>query len=240
MKSKIFSLVIGFFCFGLISFSQQFMPTDGDAFYKKAMSSINIKHSLWVKNTAATVKQKNLDEAGVRKLATDHASQHKFNEMDIEGLVALVMAQVANDSEKDLRDALEEMKKTNEEKQKMREAQQAMEKNKEAMSKQMLDSFRLLAKSNVTPIQKTQTTKLQTAQTTTKVNTPINTKPSLTEVKTVQEEMRTKLDSMNELGQEQSTKMQLYMDRRTKANATLSNIMRKIAATQDSIIQNMK
>ncbi|MBL0131266.1 MAG: hypothetical protein IPP43_09260 [Chitinophagaceae bacterium] len=45
---------------------------------------------------------------------------------------------------------------------------------------------------------------------------------------------------MNGLSEMSSIRLQMTMDRRSKIISTLSNIMKKISKTQDSIIQNLK
>ena len=52
--------------------------------------------------------------------------------------------------------------------------------------------------------------------------------------------MRGKLNSMNEMREMTSLKLQVTMNRRSKFIETLSNIMRKISSTQDSVVQNLK
>jgi hypothetical protein len=49
-----------------------------------------------------------------------------------------------------------------------------------------------------------------------------------------------KLDSMNEMSEMTSLRLQMTMERRSKFIQTLSNIMLKISSTQDSIVQNLK
>jgi hypothetical protein len=135
---------------------------------------------------------------------------------------------------------MEEMKKRNEKKQKLRETQQAMEQNKNAMSKQMLDSFKLLTTTKPNTVVKPQTTKVQTVPTATKVSTPTVTKVSDAEVKELQNAIKTKHDSIDEMNKEQNLQMQKQMDRRSKLEDLISNVMKKIADSQNSIIQNMK
>ena len=48
------------------------------------------------------------------------------------------------------------------------------------------------------------------------------------------------LDSMNEMSEMTSLRMQTMMDRRAKVIAALSNIMKKISTTQDTLVQNLK
>jgi hypothetical protein len=240
MRSKNIFLFFCLFLFCIIVKSQQTVPADGEAFYKKAMSSINTKHIAWIKSTSVNVKTRNIDEAGIRKLASGYGSQYNFNNMDIEALVALVMMQCAKDQEQDMKNMMKEIKKRNEEKQNLREAQQAMEQNKNAMSSQMLDSFKLLTTTKANTVIKTQTTRVQTVPTATKVNTPVVTKVSDVEIKEVQDAIKIKHDSISELNEAQILQMQRQMDKRSKLEDSISNIMRKIAETQNSIIQNLK
>ncbi|HYL09605.1 MAG TPA: hypothetical protein VEU31_02620 [Candidatus Acidoferrales bacterium] len=47
-------------------------------------------------------------------------------------------------------------------------------------------------------------------------------------------------DSMSEMSETESLRLQMAMDRRSKFMATLSNILKKITETSDSIVQNLK
>lgn len=49
-----------------------------------------------------------------------------------------------------------------------------------------------------------------------------------------------KLDSMNEMSEMNSLRLQMTIDRRSKFISTLSNIMKKISTTQDTLVQNIK
>ena len=59
-------------------------------------------------------------------------------------------------------------------------------------------------------------------------------------LRAIQDELKSDLDSMTELGEMESLRLQMAMDRRSKFFAMLSNIMKKIASTEASIIQNIK
>ena len=48
------------------------------------------------------------------------------------------------------------------------------------------------------------------------------------------------LDSMSELGETESLRLQMAMDRMSKLMSTLSNILKKISDTSNSIVQNLK
>jgi hypothetical protein len=251
MKSKIVCFITVLLIIAFSVKSQQAIPADAEAFYHKAISSINPRHSTWVKQTAQMVNKQNLDEAFVRRLSTGYATQNNLGNMDIEALVVLVMMQVAKDNEQDMKNMMADMKKKNEEKQKLREAQEMMEKSKSEMKRAMLDSFRLLTKPQINTISASQTqiqtARLQTNTSVNQINRPVNaqisqteTQVSAAEIKQVQDSLKLKLDDMNEMSEMTSLRLQMMMDRRSKSMSTLSNIMKKISETQDSIIQNMK
>jgi len=52
--------------------------------------------------------------------------------------------------------------------------------------------------------------------------------------------LRSGLDSMSELGETESLRLQMAMDRLSKLMTTLSNVMKKISDTAESITQNLK
>ncbi len=55
-----------------------------------------------------------------------------------------------------------------------------------------------------------------------------------------QESAAMKLDSLSEMGEMESLRLQMAMDRLSKMMSTVSNLMHKISETQDAIVQNMK
>ena len=57
---------------------------------------------------------------------------------------------------------------------------------------------------------------------------------------TAPEDTGRNLDSMNEMSEMTSMRLQMAMDRRSKFISTLSNIMKKISDTQGALVQNLK
>jgi len=53
-------------------------------------------------------------------------------------------------------------------------------------------------------------------------------------------EIKNNSDNLNDMTEMQQLRLQMYMDRRQKAMETISNLMKKIANTESSIIQNIK
>lgn len=54
------------------------------------------------------------------------------------------------------------------------------------------------------------------------------------------DELKGKLDSLNEMSQVNSLRLQMLMDRRSKFLNIVNNIMKKISSTQDTLVQNLK
>jgi hypothetical protein len=54
------------------------------------------------------------------------------------------------------------------------------------------------------------------------------------------EQTQQDLDSMSEMGEMESLRLQMMMDRLSKMMSTLSNILKKIADTNSQIVQNLK
>ena len=69
---------------------------------------------------------------------------------------------------------------------------------------------------------------------------PIEGQPTRAELDASIDEMKSDLDSMSEMGEMESLRMQMAMDRMSKMMATLSNLLKKISDTQSSIVQNIK
>jgi len=59
-------------------------------------------------------------------------------------------------------------------------------------------------------------------------------------LKALRDDLKGKLDGMNEMSEMTSLRLQLTMDRRSKIIQTLSQMMRKISTTQDILVQNIK
>lgn len=60
------------------------------------------------------------------------------------------------------------------------------------------------------------------------------------QLRLVREALEARLDGMSEMSEMTSLRLQMMMDRRSKFISTLSNIMKRISATQDTLVQNLK
>lgn len=69
---------------------------------------------------------------------------------------------------------------------------------------------------------------------------PVAGQPTNAELDASIDQMQSDLDSLSEMGEMESLRLQMAMDRISKMMTTLSNIMKKASETQSSIIQNVK
>lgn len=68
-----------------------------------------------------------------------------------------------------------------------------------------------------------------------------NGKPAtLAELQSIFDALTGQLDTLSEMSEMTSLRLQMAMDRRSKFVATLSNVMKKISTTQDGIVANLK
>lgn len=66
-------------------------------------------------------------------------------------------------------------------------------------------------------------------------------RPTQSRVKSVTpSRINSKLDSKSAIGERQYLRMQMTMDRQSKAHALISNVMKKSSATRSQVIRNMK
>jgi len=60
------------------------------------------------------------------------------------------------------------------------------------------------------------------------------------ELRSIGENLRSELDSLSDLGELEAMRLQLLMDRRSKAMTALSNLIKKIGETSSPIVHNLK
>lgn len=60
------------------------------------------------------------------------------------------------------------------------------------------------------------------------------------QLQAILDDLKGELDSLSELSELESLRLQMLMDRRSKFISTLSNLLKKISSTQDTLIQDLK
>lgn len=143
---------------------------------------------------------------------------------DIEAAVQLTMMQTAKDADADLRAMMETMQQTQRQKQKQRGMVRP----------------RTGENASANPCQTASVTRWK--QCIANVERRVATLPA-TDRASVQAQidaLQNDLEALSEMGEMDSLRLQMAMDRMSKLMETLSNLMKKMSDTQSSIIQNIK
>jgi hypothetical protein len=172
---------------------------------------------------------------------------------DIDVLIQLVMFELWRSEEEALEELLEEMHRMNQAKKKQREYIDQLKKQKASAQSKMREEYKVVSKQppvasvqkKPRPVRKSvkmaSTRHLRIKYPKTPDITYKNTKDmNLVEMDKYMKEMDHKMDTLGGLSEELSLKLQLLMDRRSKIIQTLSNILKKISQTSDSLISNIK
>lgn len=217
-------LISIFFLLPVLSRAQQQPSPEAEQFFSMAMSQINSKHVGWIKRTAADTNYNNLNQQVLSRKAKAYAGIYSITgEADIQALVFLVLMQATKSANEDIRAIMEKVKSDNEKKKKLREAQETLSKN-QAISLGQYDSINLAL---IKPVIKQQVAVNQS-------------NISRQDIKSLAEKVSRDLDSMNEMSEMNSLRLQMAMDRLSKMQSSLSNILKKIDSTQNQIVQNLK
>lgn len=217
-------LISIFFLLPVLSRAQQQPSPEAEQFFSMAMSQINSKHVGWIKRTAADTNYNNLNQQVLSRKAKAYAGIYSITgEADIQALVFLVLMQATKSANEDIRAIMEKVKSDNEKKKKLREAQETLSKN-QAISLGQYDSINLAL---IKPVIKQQVAVNQS-------------NISRQDIKSLAEKVSRDLDSMNEMSEMNSLRLQMAMDRLSKMQSSLSNILKKIDSTKNQIVQNLK
>jgi hypothetical protein len=68
----------------------------------------------------------------------------------------------------------------------------------------------------------------------------VRANPTFADLNALQSDLKSRLDSMSEMSEMDSMRLQMVMDRRSKLLEALSNIMKKTSDTSDSVVKNIK
>lgn len=229
-------MIITFCCilFSFATMAQQKPVPEAEAFFKAALSSINNRHVKWIEATANEANQLQLGPATIISKSNRYAGQGNLNTMDIEALAMLVTMQTAKSAQEDLKAIMAGVKSINEQKAKQRELLTRIQKQ-QAINGIQVDSFRFL-QSRTALIQQRQNPDLLRFEPAGNNSRPL----TKAELKSNIDQLKNDLESMNEMGEMESLRLQMAMDRMNKMYSTVSNMMKKIDSLQSQIIQNLK
>lgn len=229
----------------LIIFSQktraQNQPSaEAEAFFNKAMNQINSRHILWIKNTARDMNTKNMAADSAMAKAKVYGVLGSMNGQDIEAIAFLVLMQAYKSSQEDLKGIIARVKAINEQKKSLRAAIESLNHN-QYVSRARLDSVKKISL-NTEAIKNnnrlSQPVKNPGTNPTNIKNS--NTSATKSEIDATKDRLKSDLDSMNEMDENESLRLQKNIDRLSKMMSSLSNLLKKISQTADGITQNLK
>ncbi|MBC7873133.1 MAG: hypothetical protein H7Y01_04000 [Ferruginibacter sp.] len=216
-------------------------PAGSEILFNESMMLVNARHAAWIKSTAMQVNEKNMSETEVRISATNWAILGSMPEGDIEALCFLVLMQAAKSAQEDLKAIMAKVKAINNAKAQQRENLSEAQQNRTPNALQ-LDSLKwfisrsraLLAGANPDTVKFRRTGNNSPSSS---LSIPASSKKDLDGLV---DTMKNDLDSMSEMGDMESRRLQMAMDGMSKMMSTLSNLLKKISDTAQSITQNMK
>lgn len=208
-------------------------PAGSEKLFTESMQLINARHATWIKSTAQKVNEKKWTDEQVKIEASNWAVLGNINSGDIEAMCFLVLMQAAKSAQEDLKAIMSKVKAINNQKSKQRELLSKYQDEK-SRHRQHPDSFQLVSYRSKVLLAggNPDTVKLR--------SNPALAKPSKAGLDALVDTMKNDLDSMSEMGEMESLRLQMAMDRLSKMMSTLSNILKKISDTAQSITQNLK
>lgn len=215
---------------------------EADALFGKIMAQINTRHVKWVKSTADEANKKQLSPEDINGKAQAYGVLNSMNGQDIEAIAFLVLMQAAKSSQEDLKAIMAQVKSINEQKEKLRSASDLLN-NPQAITRIRLDSLKNVAAQTQVIQTNNKTLRQQPVlDNSMNANRPARTNNTVTkaEIDATKDKIKNDLDSMSEMGEMESLRLQMAMNRMSKMMSTLSNILKKISDTSQSIIQNLK
>lgn len=173
-----------------------------------------------------------MTEAAVTDAArSDAAKLLSISTGDISALAFLVLMEAAKTAHEDLRAIMESVKQVNAEREKLR-----------AATKQLGGKVKV-AKKATAPAYLKKVTTAKTANLQLAYSVLPDISATVCESKDDEvclDELQQKDDALAEMSEQMAMRMQMVMDRRSKALQSASNLLKKISDTQNSVIANMK
>jgi hypothetical protein len=211
-----FGLVTGLTMFGIATVeAAPAFPPGAEAREAQLIAKLNPQARAWLKQEAMREAASNIASDAVATQAVRSAGPGlNLAGMSIEDAVMLVMMIVSRDADEDMRRMLTEMENARRQKQAMRQTIQNQKAAQASVNSQLRQEY---AAQQARP--------------------KIARSAALDAYLTGQ---NVSYDSLSDMSQEQQLKLQMALDRRTKALQTLSNILKKTSDTSQGIIQNLK
>jgi hypothetical protein len=190
-------------------------PPGADARAAQVNAKLPPQASAWIKQEAKREAASNtVSEAAALQAVRSAGPGLNLAGMSVEDAVLMMMMIISQDANDDMRQMLADMQRANAQKQAQRQAIEKQKAAQAAMKNQLRQEF------PAPP-----------------AHPRIARSAALDQFLASE---RVSYDSLGDLGQEQQLKMQMALDRQSKANQIMSNMLKKISDTAQGITQNLK
>lgn len=258
LKLTILVFAVMLTTFGVAAQILPAFPPGAEARETQLLARMNPQSRAWIKQEAARkVATGDFSEATAVSAAQSHIRGKNLADgmnYDVETLAFLVMMEAAKSAREDLKAIMDGVKQINDAKSKARETASKSSPTTATPSK-------LTSPESSMAIAKTPAMKSATSQPRPQLQPQLQPQPQLQSQLQHQPMTRQRtnlqpvpkaefdrklnlnknnLDSLSEMGEMESLRLQMAMDRMSKMMSALSNIMKKTSDTQSGIIQNMK
>ena len=157
---------------------------------------------------------------------------------DIEAMAFIVLTQATKDMDEDLQQIMAEVKAQNAAKQKMRDLLNQLGHDTAAAGNMTKQPCHTAVCSSL-PGELNQIA-AATARTRRPIRLVVPSNPTYAQVRQAADQLKNELDSMSEMSEQQQLQLQMMMDRRSKFEETLSNILKAEQDTASNIVSNLK
>jgi len=215
------------------------ISSEATALYAKLIGKVQPNVRPLINEQALKLRQGSTDPNAVSSNLDAMFSAAGISNMDVSEAAFIVMMQATKDMDKDIKAIMEEVKAFTSAKQKLRDlatrvnqdvAKNARKRDTEVCTPPACGGYQAVMM-EVSPVLKGVRTQ----------NPLVLREPgTIQQLRSLADYLKESLESYGSLGEELSLRLQIIMDRRTKIIQKLSDIMKKISSTQETIIQNLK
>ena len=253
---KLLSTLISLFIINsLIAQQIPAFPEGAEKLNNKLLAGINSRHINWAKQEAGKINSKQLEASQASTAAGSYGKLARLGEGDIEALTFITLMQAAKSAQEDVKGVMQSVKAINATKAKMREVEEQRKKlagNEDVAKLEAGGSGNVLDGASITEGEGSRAgsggNKKLNKKTLDSLYRAIGLKSNITQFKvsnlrelnTQIEQIKKDIDAMSEMGEMESLRLQMAMDRASKMMSTLSNLQKKISDSADSIIKNLK
>ena len=223
MKNLFFAVLPLFIFSGAVAQTGMVAQPEATAFYNKAMAAARPQIKTLVNTTARQLTGHSVSVDSLRIAIKNKPQAAGLGNRDIDALMMMVLMQINNDAQKDLSNQMDEIKRLNNVKKAQRDKINKMKAQQDSLKNKTVAEYEAVKKAGkIAP-----TLSLIDYQKQRGIDFPILS-------------LNNSKDTPADVSEQQQLKMQQTMDRMSKAETVVSNLMKSISDSENDIINNFK